>query len=103
MSSTREQVGNHIDVSGRRWVALDCTIGSAVDSYFEYLVKGSILLQNTQLMRQFQSELSISVHNTVLCTVNCCYYDTSAQIDLYTYSTLRIYCSAHLEIFNGAP
>lgn len=37
--------GNHIDTSTGRWTAQDAGIGSGVDSYFEYLVKGSILLQ----------------------------------------------------------
>ncbi|KAL3267107.1 hypothetical protein HHI36_011247 [Cryptolaemus montrouzieri] len=46
--------GNHIDVQTGRWTAQDAGIGSGVDSYFEYLVKGSILLQRPELMKMFR-------------------------------------------------
>ena len=46
--------GNHIDVATGRWTAQDSGIGSGVDSYFEYLVKGSILLQRPELMQMFR-------------------------------------------------
>ncbi|XP_022912582.2 ER degradation-enhancing alpha-mannosidase-like protein 2 [Onthophagus taurus] len=45
--------GNHIDVATGRWTAQDSGIGSGVDSYFEYLVKGSILLQKPELLEMF--------------------------------------------------
>ncbi|XP_050300269.1 ER degradation-enhancing alpha-mannosidase-like protein 2 [Anthonomus grandis grandis] len=45
--------GNHIDTNTGRWTAQDAGIGSGVDSYFEYLVKGSILLQRPELMVMF--------------------------------------------------
>ncbi|KAL1122917.1 hypothetical protein AAG570_003242 [Ranatra chinensis] len=45
--------GNHIDVMTGRWTAQDSGIGAGVDSYFEYLVKGSILLQRPELMAMF--------------------------------------------------
>ncbi|XP_031340524.1 ER degradation-enhancing alpha-mannosidase-like protein 2 isoform X2 [Photinus pyralis] len=45
--------GNHIDVLTGHWTAQDAGIGAAVDSYFEYLVKGSILLQKPELMKIF--------------------------------------------------
>lgn len=47
------QVGNHIDVVTAKWVAQDAGIGAGVDSYFEYLVKGAILLQDKELMSMF--------------------------------------------------
>lgn len=47
------QVGNHIDVLTGKWVAQDSGIGAGVDSYFEYLVKGAILLQDKKLMSMF--------------------------------------------------
>lgn len=34
-------LGNHIDVQTGRWTAQDAGIGGGVDSYYEYLVKGS--------------------------------------------------------------
>ncbi|XP_007474298.1 ER degradation-enhancing alpha-mannosidase-like protein 2 isoform X2 [Monodelphis domestica] len=46
-------VGNHIDVVTGKWVAQDAGIGAGVDSYFEYLVKGAILLQDKELMSMF--------------------------------------------------
>ncbi|XP_021102519.1 ER degradation-enhancing alpha-mannosidase-like protein 2 isoform X4 [Heterocephalus glaber] len=46
-------VGNHIDVLTGKWVAQDSGIGAGVDSYFEYLVKGAILLQDKKLMAMF--------------------------------------------------
>ncbi|XP_043946102.1 ER degradation-enhancing alpha-mannosidase-like protein 2 [Protopterus annectens] len=46
-------VGNHIDVVSSKWVAQDAGIGAGVDSYFEYLVKGAILLQDEKLMAMF--------------------------------------------------
>ena len=47
------QVGNHIDVQTGKWTAVDAGIGAGVDSYFEYLVKGSILFQNANLKLMF--------------------------------------------------
>lgn len=47
------QVGNHIDVQSQKWVAQDAGIGAGVDSYFEYLVKGAILLQDEELLHMF--------------------------------------------------
>ncbi|PNF23714.1 ER degradation-enhancing alpha-mannosidase-like protein 2 [Cryptotermes secundus] len=46
-------VGNHIDVQTGRWTAQDAGIGAGVDSYYEYLAKGSILLQRPELMHMF--------------------------------------------------
>ncbi|UJR24934.1 hypothetical protein I4U23_006298 [Adineta vaga] len=43
-------VGNHINIQTGDWTANDCTIGSGVDSYFEYLVKGAILFRQPELM-----------------------------------------------------
>lgn len=47
------QVGNHIDVQSQKWVAQDAGIGAGVDSYFEYLVKGAVLLQDEELLHMF--------------------------------------------------
>ncbi|XP_075898487.1 ER degradation-enhancing alpha-mannosidase-like protein 2 [Nelusetta ayraudi] len=46
-------VGNHIDVQSQKWVAQDAGIGAGVDSYFEYLVKGAIMLQDEELLNMF--------------------------------------------------
>ncbi|XP_078690236.1 ER degradation-enhancing alpha-mannosidase-like protein 2 isoform X1 [Branchiostoma floridae x Branchiostoma belcheri] len=47
-------VGNHIDVTTGRWTAVDSGIGAGVDSYFEYLVKGYILLGRPELIDMFK-------------------------------------------------
>ncbi|ETN69652.1 hypothetical protein NECAME_15186, partial [Necator americanus] len=51
-------VGNHINVRTGQWTATDTGIGAGVDSYFEYLVKGALLLQRPALMEQFKVYLS---------------------------------------------
>ncbi|WAR03730.1 EDEM2-like protein [Mya arenaria] len=50
-------VGNHIDVASGKWTALDAGVGGGIDSYFEYLVKGSVMLSNTELLDQFYEYL----------------------------------------------
>lgn len=47
-------LGNHIDIMTGRWTAQDAGIGGGVDSYFEYLVKGAILLEKPELMSMFR-------------------------------------------------
>lgn len=56
------QVGNHIDILSKKWVAQDAGIGAGVDSYFEYLVKGAIMLQDEELLNMFQG----NAHNLLL-------------------------------------
>lgn len=46
-------MGNHIDVQSQKWVAQDAGIGAGVDSYFEYLVKGAVMLQDEELLNMF--------------------------------------------------
>ncbi|XP_042369455.1 ER degradation-enhancing alpha-mannosidase-like protein 2 [Plectropomus leopardus] len=46
-------VGNHIDILSKKWVAQDAGIGAGVDSYFEYLVKGAVMLQDEELLNMF--------------------------------------------------
>lgn len=45
--------GNHINVQNGKWVATESGIGAGVDSYFEYLVKGALLLHMPRLMEIF--------------------------------------------------
>ena len=47
-------IGNHINVESGKWTGLDATIGSGVDSYFEYLVKAGILFNKPEYVKQFQ-------------------------------------------------
>jgi len=46
-------VGNHIDVLKGRWTAVEAGIGAGVDSYFEYMLKGSALLGRPELRTMF--------------------------------------------------
>ncbi|XP_063065223.1 ER degradation-enhancing alpha-mannosidase-like protein 2 [Engraulis encrasicolus] len=55
-------VGNHIDIVTSKWVAQDAGIGAGIDSYFEYLVKGAIMLQDEELLSMFH-EYDIAVKN----------------------------------------
>jgi len=52
-------VGNHINVETGQWIATDSGIGAGVDSYFEYLVKGSALLSKPELMDMFWSHVEV--------------------------------------------
>lgn len=47
-------VGNHIDVLTGHWTAQDSGIGAGIDSYFEYLAKGTLLFQDPLLASIFQ-------------------------------------------------
>ncbi|XP_034181135.1 ER degradation-enhancing alpha-mannosidase-like protein 2 isoform X1 [Osmia lignaria lignaria] len=46
-------VGNHVDVLTGHWTAQDSGIGAGVDSYFEYLAKGTLLFQDPMLATIF--------------------------------------------------
>lgn len=50
-------MGNHIDIVSKKWVAQDAGIGAGVDSYFEYLVKGAIMLQDEELLDMFHGNV----------------------------------------------
>ncbi len=50
-------LGNHINVENGQWIATDSGIGAAIDSYYEYLVKGSALLGRPELMEMFWHHL----------------------------------------------
>lgn len=66
LSASRSKLGllgNHIDVQTGIFTATDSGIGAGVDSYFEYLVKGSLLFQRPNLMKQFyELEEAINKH-----------------------------------------
>ncbi|KAL3842525.1 hypothetical protein ACJMK2_020529 [Sinanodonta woodiana] len=53
--SSLNLVGNHVDINTGKWTALDAGIGGGVDSYFEYLVKGSVLFQYPELLQMFRT------------------------------------------------
>ncbi|KAL5007551.1 hypothetical protein ScPMuIL_016357 [Solemya velum] len=56
-------VGNHIDVATGKWTALDAGIGGGIDSYFEYLVKGAIMFNKSELLDMFHEyEKSLEKH-----------------------------------------
>jgi len=47
-------LGNHIDVQTGQWKATDAGIGAGMDSYFEYLVKGTTLFADPNLFDMFK-------------------------------------------------
>ena len=47
-------VGNHIDTKTGKWIATESGIGGAIDSYFEYLVKASILFKESRYFEQYK-------------------------------------------------
>ncbi|KAK6191386.1 hypothetical protein SNE40_003090 [Patella caerulea] len=55
-------IGNHIDVATGKWTALDSGIGGGVDSYFEYLVKGSIMFNIPELLEMFREYENVIVN-----------------------------------------
>ncbi|KAL7631661.1 UNVERIFIED_CONTAM: hypothetical protein RMT77_018030 [Armadillidium vulgare] len=56
--SRLDLIGNHIDVLTGHWTGSDAGIGAGVDSFFEYLVKGSFLFQRPELMAIFHDARS---------------------------------------------
>jgi len=50
-------LGNHINVQDGKWTATEFGIGAGIDSYLEYLVKGSMLLQMPKFMEMFYGML----------------------------------------------
>ncbi|TTI15329.1 ER degradation-enhancing alpha-mannosidase-like protein 2 [Bagarius yarrelli] len=57
-----KNVGNHIDVISSKWVAQDAGIGAGIDSYYEYLLKGAIMLHDEELLNMFH-EFDKSIKN----------------------------------------
>ena len=55
LRSSLNLVGNHLNVESGKWTSVDATIGSGVDSYFEYLLKGGMLLDKPELVAQFRT------------------------------------------------
>jgi ER degradation enhancer, mannosidase alpha-like 2 len=56
-------VGAAIDVDSGRWLATDVSVGGGVDSYFEYLLKGSLLFNDPDLKKMWAETISaINAH-----------------------------------------
>jgi len=47
-------VGNHINIDTGAWTHQDAGLGTNIDSFYEYLIKGYILLGDTNLKEMFQ-------------------------------------------------
>ena len=39
-----------------KWTALDSGVGGGIDSYFEYLVKGSVMFQIPELLQMYRGK-----------------------------------------------
>ena len=62
-----------------KWTALDSGIGGGVDSYFEYLVKGSFMFNNPELLEMFRGK-SLFFHKSLHLTLS------GAQLDFSGYT-----------------
>lgn len=51
--SNIDLLGNHINTTDKKWTAVESGIGGGVDSFFEYLVKGSMALHQPRLIDIF--------------------------------------------------
>ena len=51
-------VGSMIDVVTGRWLAKDSHVGGRIDSYYEYLLKGAILFNDTELWTMWQDAIA---------------------------------------------
>ncbi|KAI7815517.1 ER degradation-enhancing alpha-mannosidase-like protein [Rhyzopertha dominica] len=95
--------GNHVDVATGRWTAQDAGIGSGVDSYFEYLVKGSILLQRPELMEMFQ-ELRKSIDKHLKKEDWYMWVSmTKGQVTLPVFQSLEAYWPGVLSLIGDIP
>eukprot|EP00760_Papus_ankaliazontas_P015463 PhM_4_TR16529/c0_g1_i1/m.40428/K10085/EDEM2; ER degradation enhancer, mannosidase alpha-like 2 len=54
LRSKLDLVGNHLDINSGRWTHEISTVGSAVDSYFEYLIKGYVLFGDYELLHMYR-------------------------------------------------
>lgn len=91
------QVGNHINVETGIWTAVDAGIGAGVDSYFEYLVKGSVLFNEPMLMDMFKG-IHLFMPNVGLYTLSWLMLaDISRILTLFAKICL---CKKFLEILN---
>ena len=59
--SSKNLIGNHINIFNGDWYALDASIGGNSDSFYEYLLKSSLLFGN-----QFQGEMFISLYTSAI-------------------------------------
>lgn len=81
-SHLESQIGNHINVKTGAWTAHDAGIGAGVDSYFEYLLKGGVLLQNLEYLNQL-SGVSSSCYPNVPHTMSL--HQSRSYIRMYQY------------------
>ena len=78
LRSPYDMVGKHLHIKTMQWTELDSCFGRNGDSYYEYLLKGYILLNDKQLFDMFMSLYysfdtynKVSYGHLVLCRTNC--------------------------------
>lgn len=91
-------VGNHIDVATGKWTALDSGIGAGVDSYFEYLAKGAVLLQKPELMKMFEESREAIERHLKRDDWHLWVTMTKAQVTLPIFQSLDAYWPGVLSI-----
>lgn len=66
LRSPYDMVGKHLDIRKEKWTELSSCFGRNSDSYYEYLLKGYILLNDNQLYDMFMTlYYAIDVYNKV--------------------------------------
>ena len=56
-------VGSMIDVETGVWLGKDSSVGCGIDSYYEYLLKGAILLDDHELWAMWQNTIvAVNAH-----------------------------------------
>ncbi|XP_050530017.1 ER degradation-enhancing alpha-mannosidase-like protein 2 isoform X2 [Daktulosphaira vitifoliae] len=85
-------MGNHLDVATGQWIAHDSGIGGGIDSYFEYLVKGSLLFNMPNLRSMFD-ELKKSIDKYSMTAAGWYFWVSmnKGQITMPVYQSLDSY------------
>lgn len=66
LRSPCDMVGKHLDILQEKWTELGSCFGRNSDSYYEYLLKGYVLLNDNQLFDMFMTlYYAIDVYNKV--------------------------------------
>ncbi|MHB1922041.1 MAG: glycoside hydrolase family 47 protein [Chitinophagaceae bacterium] len=95
-------VGSSINVVTGKWVDTESTIGSGTDSYYEYLLKGAILLKDQDLQMAWDSSIQAINHYLADSVSSGFWYGQanmySGKINRENYGALDAYFAAVLAL-----
>ncbi|KZC08010.1 ER degradation-enhancing alpha-mannosidase-like 2 [Dufourea novaeangliae] len=92
-------VGNHVDVLTGHWTAQDSGIGAGVDSYFEYLAKGTLLFQDPLLATIFHEHKAAIEKYIRRADWHLWVSMTKGQVTLPVFQSLDAYWPGVLSLF----